>query len=187
MRPGLLFRLGSRRALTCCWNSCLATGHWPPSSLLVGSRSDTPGSLSGLPRKGHEIASHGWWHRKVSQCSAAEFRKEVVESKAILQDVSGRPIYGHRAPSFSIGPGQEWAFGRFDRGRLYVRFQHLSSASGRLRIPRCGSRALHAQSPRRFDTRVASNNTRHGGHAASGGRRRIFPALALWAHPPGIL
>ncbi len=59
---------------------------------------------------GHEIASHSWWHRKVTSLTPAEFREDVRSSKARLEDASGRRVLGFRAPSFSIGPGVEWAF-----------------------------------------------------------------------------
>ena len=59
---------------------------------------------------GHEIASHGWWHRRVTMLTADEFREDVRSSRAVLQDVSGQPVLGYRAPSFSIVPGREWAF-----------------------------------------------------------------------------
>ncbi len=59
---------------------------------------------------GHEIASHGWWHRKVTSLSRTEFREDAYASRAILEQVSGRPVLGYRAPSFSITPGFEWAF-----------------------------------------------------------------------------
>jgi polysaccharide deacetylase family protein (PEP-CTERM system associated) len=59
---------------------------------------------------GHEIASHGWWHRKVTSLTPAEFRDDAYASRAILEQVSGKPCVGYRAPSFSITPGHEWAF-----------------------------------------------------------------------------
>jgi polysaccharide deacetylase family protein (PEP-CTERM system associated) len=59
---------------------------------------------------GHEIASHGWWHRKVTDLTREEFREEAHSSRAILEDVSGQPVLGFRAPSFSIVRGREWAF-----------------------------------------------------------------------------
>ncbi len=59
---------------------------------------------------GHEIASHGWWHRRLTTLTAAEFRADVRDSKRILEDVSGSPVRGFRAPSFSLVPGGEWAF-----------------------------------------------------------------------------
>src|SRR5574341_92765 len=59
---------------------------------------------------GHEIASHGWWHRRVGELSPAELRDELRTSKDILESVGGQVVLGFRAPSFSIVPGREWAF-----------------------------------------------------------------------------
>jgi len=59
---------------------------------------------------GHEIASHGWWHRRITRCTPDELRAEVVDSRRILEDVTGARVYGYRAPSFSLVPGAEWAF-----------------------------------------------------------------------------
>lgn len=59
---------------------------------------------------GHEIASHGWWHRKVTSLTRTQFREDAYASRAILEQVSGHPVTGFRAPSFSITPGLEWAF-----------------------------------------------------------------------------
>ncbi|MGH7481059.1 MAG: XrtA system polysaccharide deacetylase [Longimicrobiales bacterium] len=58
---------------------------------------------------GHEIASHGWDHRRVTTQTPSEFRASVGRTKALLEDVVGRPVAGFRAPSFSIVPGTEWA------------------------------------------------------------------------------
>jgi polysaccharide deacetylase family protein (PEP-CTERM system associated) len=59
---------------------------------------------------GHEVASHGYSHRRLSTLTPKQAREELRDSKAALEDVSGRPVYGFRAPSFSILPGGEWAF-----------------------------------------------------------------------------
>jgi len=59
---------------------------------------------------GHEIASHGWWHFRVTKLTSTQFRDEVRNSKSILEEVSGQRVVGFRAPSFSIRPGMEWAF-----------------------------------------------------------------------------
>jgi len=58
---------------------------------------------------GHEIASHGWWHRRIPTCTREEFRAEVADSRRALEDVTGVRVLGHRAPSFSLVPGSEWA------------------------------------------------------------------------------
>ena len=58
---------------------------------------------------GHEIASHGWWHRRVTTQTASEFREDVRLAKNVLEDITGTQVLGYRAPSFSIVPGREWA------------------------------------------------------------------------------
>jgi polysaccharide deacetylase family protein (PEP-CTERM system associated) len=55
-----------------------------------------------LAGEGHEIASHGMSHRLVYDLGEKAFREEVRRSKALLEDLTGRPVLGYRAPSFSI-------------------------------------------------------------------------------------
>jgi polysaccharide deacetylase family protein (PEP-CTERM system associated) len=69
-----------------------------------------PDVIRKIADAGHEIASHGWWHRRVTTLTPGEFRSEVRSSKAALEDVIGQPVLGFRAPNFSIVPGSEWAF-----------------------------------------------------------------------------
>jgi len=69
-----------------------------------------PGLVRRIAAQGHEIASHGHWHRRVTTLTPQEFRADIRESKAALEDTSGLPCLGFRAPSFSIVPGWEWAF-----------------------------------------------------------------------------
>jgi polysaccharide deacetylase family protein (PEP-CTERM system associated) len=69
-----------------------------------------PAIVRRIADAGHEIASHSFWHRRVSRISRDEFRAEARDSKAALEDVVGAPVYGFRAPTFSIRPGLEWAF-----------------------------------------------------------------------------
>lgn len=69
-----------------------------------------PGVIQKIAEAGHEIASHGWWHRRVTTLTPEEFRSEVRSSKAVLEDVCGECVRGFRAPNFSIVPGKEWAF-----------------------------------------------------------------------------
>ena len=58
---------------------------------------------------GHEIASHGWDHRRVTRQGPLAFRLSVRRSKRLLEDLVGQPVLGFRAPSFSIVAGREWA------------------------------------------------------------------------------
>ena len=59
---------------------------------------------------GHEIASHGWEHVRVDTQTAVEFRKDVERTRKLLQDISGEPVLGYRAASYSIGAGEAWAW-----------------------------------------------------------------------------
>lgn len=57
---------------------------------------------------GHEVASHGWGHRRVTTITPQEFRASIRRSKRVLEDAAGAPVSGYRAPSFSIVRGLEW-------------------------------------------------------------------------------
>jgi polysaccharide deacetylase family protein (PEP-CTERM system associated) len=59
---------------------------------------------------GHELASHGYGHQRASELSRTEFAADVGSAKKILEDLSGQAVRGYRAPSFSIGTGNLWAF-----------------------------------------------------------------------------
>lgn len=68
-----------------------------------------PSLITSIAERGHEVASHGWWHRRVTTLTPGEFREDVRSSKRLLEDQTGRAVLGYRAPSFSIVPGREWA------------------------------------------------------------------------------
>jgi len=69
---------------------------------------------------GHEIASHGYNHQRVTQHSPASFREDVRSAKQLLEDITGHAIAGFRAPSFSIVPGLEWALDiLLEEGHVY--------------------------------------------------------------------
>jgi len=59
---------------------------------------------------GHEIASHGYFHRLIYQMSAVEFCKDARATRELLEDVSGRPVRGFRAPAFSVTERTPWFF-----------------------------------------------------------------------------
>lgn len=58
---------------------------------------------------GHELASHGYSHVRVTQQTRAQFREDVMRTKALLEDISGQVIQGYRAASYSIGTKNFWA------------------------------------------------------------------------------
>ena len=58
---------------------------------------------------GHEIACHGYRHRLIYNLSRDTFREYTVCSKSILEDLTGKPVLGYRATSFSIVKSTRWA------------------------------------------------------------------------------
>ena len=68
-----------------------------------------PGLVHKIVRAGHELASHGSWHRMVTQQTREEFKADVRAAKIMLEDTSGREVNLFRAPSWSISADTLWA------------------------------------------------------------------------------
>jgi len=63
-----------------------------------------------IVREGHELASHGYGHERASDLTETAFRNDISRAKSLLEDLSGQVVTGYRAPSFSIGTANLWAF-----------------------------------------------------------------------------
>jgi polysaccharide deacetylase family protein (PEP-CTERM system associated) len=59
---------------------------------------------------GHEIASHSYFHRLAYEMTPAEFYQDALASRQLLEDISGRPVGGFRAPAFSVTEQTPWFF-----------------------------------------------------------------------------
>lgn len=68
-----------------------------------------PAMIRRIVTSGHELASHGYAHLRVSEQSAAQFEEDICRSKSLLEDIGGQRVLGYRAPSFSIGSNNLWA------------------------------------------------------------------------------
>jgi polysaccharide deacetylase family protein (PEP-CTERM system associated) len=62
-----------------------------------------------VAERGHEVACHSLRHRVVYEMTPAEFREDTRQAKQLLEDCSGTPVSGYRAPSFSIRQDSLWA------------------------------------------------------------------------------
>lgn len=79
-----------------------------------------PQAVRRIAQAGHEIASHGYDHTRADSQDHEAFRKDVRETKSVLEDVSGQRVIGYRAATFSIGQSNLWAFDILeDEGYLY--------------------------------------------------------------------
>jgi polysaccharide deacetylase family protein (PEP-CTERM system associated) len=68
-----------------------------------------PSLVRQIAAAGHEIGSHGYHHQLLYTLTPAQFREDVRVSKAMLEQASGSPVLGFRAPSYSIIESSQWA------------------------------------------------------------------------------
>jgi len=61
-----------------------------------------PNLVREIHSRGHEVASHGFHHELCSKQSRGDLKQDLIDSKKLLEDIIGDPVYGYRAPSFSI-------------------------------------------------------------------------------------
>ena len=59
--------------------------------------------------RGHEVACHGYGHQLVYELGQEKFQQDIHRAKKILEDICESPVYGYRAPSYSIVNDSMWA------------------------------------------------------------------------------
>jgi polysaccharide deacetylase family protein (PEP-CTERM system associated) len=74
-----------------------------------------PEIVRSIVRNGHELASHGYGHERATEQTPESFFADINVAKLILEDISGTEVKGYRAPSFSIGERNLWAFECLER------------------------------------------------------------------------
>lgn len=58
---------------------------------------------------GHELASHGYEHIRVTQQDRSAFGQDIRRTKHLLEDIGGVEVKGYRAASYSIDRSNLWA------------------------------------------------------------------------------
>jgi len=74
-----------------------------------------PELLKRIVNEGHELASHGFSHIRVTQQTPAEFQEDIVRTKQLLEDIAGVLVRGYRAASYSITKDNLWALEGLDK------------------------------------------------------------------------
>ena len=69
-----------------------------------------PRLVARIVSQGHELASHGYGHQRATDQSPVEFFDDIRRAKTLLEDIAGVEVKGYRAPSFSVGSANPWAF-----------------------------------------------------------------------------
>jgi len=112
----------------------------------------------------HELASHGYGHHRATDQHRAEFSEDICKAKALLEDLAGVEVKGYRAPSFSVGKRNPWAFDciaeagyRYSSSVYPIRHDHYGapdaprfpheSRDGLLEIPVTTARLLKTNLP----------------------------------------
>ena len=141
-----------------------------------------PEVVLAIAAAGHEIASHGFWHERVTALGRDALRQDVRSSKQTLEDLIGVEVLGYRAPSFSIIPGWEWAFDvlieegyRYDSSIFPIRRRGYGSPAAP-RIPHFiqGATGSLAEFPL-----ATTSILRYPVPAAGGGYLRQFPLAII--------
>jgi polysaccharide deacetylase family protein (PEP-CTERM system associated) len=68
-----------------------------------------PALVRRIADQGHEVASHGYNHQLLYLLTPAQFREDVRSAKTAIENASGRPVLGFRAPSYSVVESSMWA------------------------------------------------------------------------------
>ena len=69
-----------------------------------------PGLIEKIVEDGHEVASHGYYHKLVYKLEPDEFKRDIDRSIRVLERLTGKKVLGFRAPYWSIYPDMKWAF-----------------------------------------------------------------------------
>lgn len=133
---------------------------------------------------GHEICSHGYRHRLIYDLSLTQFRDFLSRSKKILEDLTGKPVPGYRATSFSIVKRTLWALDviqeagfMYDSSIFPVGYHDIYGMGGCPRFPFKHENGLIEIPP--STAKIMGKNIPFGG----GGYFRLYP---YWLTKVGI-
>lgn len=70
-----------------------------------------PDLVKDIMTGGHHIGCHSYQHRLIYNLSPNEFREDTRRAKDVLEEITGKPVLGYRAPSYSITSQSLWAYG----------------------------------------------------------------------------
>jgi|SRR5579864_71569 len=144
-----------------------------------------PAIVHEIHKRGHELACHSFWHRKVDSLTPAEFRSDTREACDAIENAASVRVSGYRAPTWSITRRSLWAFDvlaeegfEYDSS-IYPIHHDLYGIPGANRYPYvqlCGNGQSLLEFPP-ATVRIAGMNF----PAAGGGYLRIFPlAYTSW-------
>ena len=146
-----------------------------------------PGLVREIHQRGHEVASHGVDHHLCYNQTPDDLRRDLIESKELLEDIVGQKISGFRAPSFSIT--DKIVNIVRETGYLYDSSYNSYDGHGRygtMTLPHTAKydRPLHLLSPSFYEIPVS--NLRIGNKVIPWGGGGYFRLLPSFLHRAGV-
>jgi hypothetical protein len=145
--------------------SCLTTSSPKATFFILGWLAERlPHLVREIHSRGHEVGSHGYYHELCTKESGGDLKRDLVDSKTLLEDIIGAPIFGYRAPSFCINNNILKIIK--DSGYLYDSSFNsfgMHGRYGRLALSQNGKRGIAHQISNSF-YELAISNIRLGNH-----------------------
>jgi len=145
-----------------------------------------PNLVREIHARGHEVASHGYQHELCSGQSCQELEKDLCDSKKLLEDIIGKPVYGYRAPSFSISEDTLKSIEQC--GYLYDSSYNsfaMHGRYGRVNISENGSRGIAREvRPKFFELPIS--NLAIGSRVFPWGGGGYFRLIPSWIFRKGV-
>lgn len=144
-----------------------------------------PDLIRRIVDEGHELASHGYRHIRVTEQTPTQFREDIKKTKQILEDISGQQIIGYRAASYSISANNLWALEVLEEEGYRYSSSIYPVKHDLYGIPSAPRFAFHPENTRGLleipisTFRILDKNIPCGG----GGFFRLYPyRLSKWAY-----
>lgn len=154
-----------------------------------------PQLIRAIVQAGHELASHGYGHERASDQSEASFFADIQLAKIVLEDIADGEVNGYRAPSFSIGKKNLWAFDCLVKAGYRYSSSIYPISHDHYGMPEA-PRFAHEVRPGLMEIPITTLRVLHRNFPSSGGGYfRLLPyAMSRWMlkrvntvdHAPGI-
>ncbi len=152
-----------------------------------------------MAEEGHEVGSHSWEHKRVHQFDASSFREDLRRSMDALSEVTGQPVVGFRAPTFSVVRQTSWAIDVLAEAGLLYDSSIFPVRHDRYGVPEAPRSAFIVEGERNELLELPLLTLRALGQnlpVAGGGYFRLFPLAVMQrgirqaarrSHSPAVL
>ena len=127
---------------------------------------------------GHEVGSHGYWHRLIYELSPGEFREDSAAASRARWKMPSARGDSHRAASFSITARSLWALDILVEEGFSVNSSIFPVQHDRYGIPRMGAAVAPLDHARRGSLGVSTVGGPAGPHQPARRRGRVFSAFS---------